>query len=159
MELMWGVSFLNSKKGTFSLLFTQQAQRALHTESKDSIAAAIAFSQISPEKKMIELGAIMAPFCKWKKANIIWMRSKQSFPSTCYFIWGIKACKKKKKKSASYSLWSLPPTEESRAKQCQEKGKSEKIVLKLLYVIAIFVLGDYGHKFFWTHLDSWQWID
>lgn len=50
--------------GAFSLLFTQQSQRALHIESKYSTAVAIAFSQIRPERKMIELGAIMVPFCK-----------------------------------------------------------------------------------------------
>lgn len=50
-------------------MFTQHSQRTLHTESKYSIAASIGFSQISPENKMIELGAIMSPFLQVKESK------------------------------------------------------------------------------------------
>lgn len=43
-------------------LFVHQAQKTPCTESKYSTTVAIA--QISSERKMIELGTIMDPFCK-----------------------------------------------------------------------------------------------
>lgn len=61
---MWGFCFQKQMAEGHFPLFVHRAQKAPCTENKYSTTVAIAFSQISPERKMIELGTIMDPFCK-----------------------------------------------------------------------------------------------
>lgn len=83
------------------MLFTPQSQRALHTESKYSIAAAIGFSQISPEKKIIELGAIMAPFLQVKESKYYLDEVQAKLSHHMLFYLRYKGLQKN---SASYGL-------------------------------------------------------
>lgn len=94
---------------------------------------------------MFELAAIMAPFWQVKQGKYYLDEVQKKLSQHMLFYLRLKACRKTKKKNPpSYSLWSLPPTEESTAQQYQKKQGEKKIliVLKLLDVIDIFALVD-----------------
>lgn len=93
---------------------------------------------------MFELAAIMAPFWQVKQGKYYLDEVQKKLSQHMLFYLRLKACRKKKKNLPSYSLWSLPPTEESTAQQYQKKQGEKKflIVLKLLDVIDTFALVD-----------------